>query len=181
VLYYRVMTLFLQVSGRIILDFDASQQHSPGSTTSPKPTKAVLSEYPPQSLPESQGEIDVFTSVRHGVHYEILEEHALLCPRTVRGFSLQDKIWADFRVDKIQDIKYDNSCFDKLQIDKDVKTVLQSLILQHTKSGRSFKDIIAGKGRGLAILLHGPPGSGKTLTAGKCVFYNVVHTCMVIV
>lgn len=29
-------------------------------------------------------------------------------------------------------------------------------------------DIIAGKGNGLIILLHGSPGTGKTLTAERC-------------
>lgn len=28
------------------------------------------------------------------------------------------------------------------------------------------KDMIAGKGNGLIMLLHGAPGTGKTLTAG---------------
>lgn len=29
----------------------------------------------------------------------------------------------------------------------------------------SFSDLVEGKGKGLVILLHGPPGVGKTLTA----------------
>lgn len=34
-------------------------------------------------------------------------------------------------------------------------------------------DIIAGKGSGLIMLLHGGPGTGKTLTAGK---FQVLET-----
>lgn len=30
-----------------------------------------------------------------------------------------------------------------------------------------FQDLVAGKGDGLVILMHGPPGVGKTLTAGN--------------
>lgn len=33
--------------------------------------------------------------------------------------------------------------------------------------GAQRKDLIAGKGNGLIMLLHGGPGTGKTLTAGK--------------
>ena len=29
-----------------------------------------------------------------------------------------------------------------------------------------FDDLIQGKGKGLVLLLHGPPGVGKTYTAG---------------
>lgn len=29
-----------------------------------------------------------------------------------------------------------------------------------------FKDLVDGKGKGLVALLHGAPGTGKTLTAG---------------
>jgi SpoVK/Ycf46/Vps4 family AAA+-type ATPase len=33
------------------------------------------------------------------------------------------------------------------------------------------EDLIAGKGNGLIMLLHGGPGTGKTLTAGKSISY----------
>ena len=35
----------------------------------------------------------------------------------------------------------------------------------NTKSAGIISDVVQGKGQGLAILLHGPPGVGKTLTA----------------
>lgn len=34
------------------------------------------------------------------------------------------------------------------------------------KNSAKRQDIIAGKGNGLTMLLHGGPGTGKTLTAG---------------
>lgn len=37
------------------------------------------------------------------------------------------------------------------------------------KSTGKMDDIIAGKGNGLIILLHGSPGTGKTLTAERFV------------
>lgn len=37
------------------------------------------------------------------------------------------------------------------------------------KSAGTLNDIIAGKGNGLIILLHGSPGTGKTLTAERYV------------
>ena len=38
------------------------------------------------------------------------------------------------------------------------------MVKEHVLSGASA-DIIEGKGNGLIILLHGGPGTGKTLTA----------------
>jgi SpoVK/Ycf46/Vps4 family AAA+-type ATPase len=38
---------------------------------------------------------------------------------------------------------------------------------QDTKPALKRDDIIASKGSGLIILLHGGPGTGKTLTAGE--------------
>lgn len=37
--------------------------------------------------------------------------------------------------------------------------------------GGRHDDIIAGKGSGLIMLLHGGPGTGKTLTAGMSMFF----------
>jgi SpoVK/Ycf46/Vps4 family AAA+-type ATPase len=41
---------------------------------------------------------------------------------------------------------------------------LRNLVTQHAKS-EVIEDVIRGKGKGLVVLLHGPPGVGKTLSA----------------
>lgn len=48
-----------------------------------------------------------------------------------------------------------------------MKELIQSLITVHKRENASlgFDDLIKGKGNGLVILLHGAPGTGKTLTA----------------
>ncbi len=54
------------------------------------------------------------------------------------------------------------------------KELVQALVSKHTQrvtagsSASHFDDIVKGKGRGLILVLHGPPGVGKTLTA-ECV------------
>jgi SpoVK/Ycf46/Vps4 family AAA+-type ATPase len=50
---------------------------------------------------------------------------------------------------------------------------VQALVAEHTQrttdpNSQGFDDIVKGKGRGLILVLHGPPGVGKTLTA-ECV------------
>lgn len=56
----------------------------------------------------------------------------------------------------------------QLQLKQQQKDMLLALIGQHEsgeKPANTVEDIIEGKGRSLVILLHGPPGVGKTLTA----------------
>lgn len=48
------------------------------------------------------------------------------------------------------------------------KTTVQALVSAHINQKATFDDIVKGKGQGLALVLHGPPGVGKTLTA-ECV------------
>jgi SpoVK/Ycf46/Vps4 family AAA+-type ATPase len=44
------------------------------------------------------------------------------------------------------------------------KETSRNLVTQHAKS-EAIEDVIRVKGKGLVVLLHGPPGVGKTLSA----------------
>lgn len=107
------------------------------------------------------------------------ELRLMLCPPRVLGYVLKEKVWAQFRVADVTQLdskseSTDKSYFEKdLQLDQDHKRLLLAFVRNHqfTRSSadsaapqRSL-DVIQGKGAGLAILLHGPPGVGKTLTA----------------
>ena len=96
--------------------------------------------------------------------YDMSDYQALLCPARIRGFSLIEKQWGFFLVDKVRDIKWSESVFEKLEMDSSIKSKVQALVETHYTD--TFDDMIAGKGKGLVVLLHGPPGTGKTLTAG---------------
>ena len=72
-------------------------------------------------------------------------------------------------------MKWNKSAFDRLVLPPQTKDVIKALVTVRT-SQRGVKhglglagkreDIISGKGNGLIMLLHGGPGTGKTLTAG---------------
>lgn len=49
-------------------------------------------------------------------------------------------------------------------LDPQKKELVEAMVRIHTSSTMST-DVIEGKGNGLIILLHGGPGTGKTLTA----------------
>jgi SpoVK/Ycf46/Vps4 family AAA+-type ATPase len=74
----------------------------------------------------------------------------------------------DFDVEKLQEIAWEEQCLLRLEVDPFIRNTLDVLVKQHTASSEGFKDVVVGKGQGLTVLLHGPPGSGKTLTAGTC-------------
>lgn len=91
----------------------------------------------------------------------------LLCPPRVFGFAIRTKVWVQLLVEYVEEInqKSKEEPFNKLELDAKSKEILKTLIVQHSKGMDLLDDIIPGKGDGLIVLLHGPPGVGETLTA----------------
>ncbi|KAF3001033.1 hypothetical protein E8E14_006034 [Neopestalotiopsis sp. 37M] len=148
-----------RVSGRIVLDCDKLEEKHSGAI--PNLDQDIL-----WTLTANiKGTKNDFMNIPYYKDYKISEEQALICPPHVFGYVLQDKFWAEFNVDSVEDIAWDETSFDKLQIDLEVKMTLQSLIDTHESSRHKFRDVVFQKGLGRIFLFHGPPGCGKTLTA----------------
>ncbi|RHZ48759.1 uncharacterized protein CDV56_106140 [Aspergillus thermomutatus] len=113
--------------------------------------------------------------------HKMKEEDLVRCSPTVLGFCLNKKFWGEFAVDTVEEIKFSTSLFDMLEIPEDKKRVVKFLAESRvTEAKRTNEDdIIAGKGQGVIMLLHGPPGVGKTLTAEaiaedlQCPLYSI--------
>ena len=115
----------------------------------------------------------------------------MICPPRALGYHLESRAWLELNVGKqkndtgasaavdnyLKDIVQQTSdeAFKKLQLARTQKTLIKDLVQSHASGTNSkpwMEDIMRDKGRGLIILLHGPPGVGKTLTAGELCQHN---------
>lgn len=97
---------------------------------------------------------------------ELSEDQLLVCYYRVPALSLVTKRWGMVDVQQIEDINFHSDTFAKLVLLQEKKEIIAALVRSWEKGAEGFDDLIKGKGKGLIFLLHGPPGVGKTFTAG---------------
>jgi SpoVK/Ycf46/Vps4 family AAA+-type ATPase len=95
----------------------------------------------------------------------LTDDQRLLTVATLRGYSLKDKKWLILFLDKIRSNTFSSEAFSSLVLEDQQKDLVLALTTAQRKHKNVFDDIVAGKGRGMIMLLAGPPGVGKTLTA----------------
>ncbi|KAI8635237.1 P-loop containing nucleoside triphosphate hydrolase protein [Xylariaceae sp. FL1651] len=100
-------------------------------------------------------------------HFQPLtDEQRLLAAPWVKGFDLKSKHWCELRVDQLQPMTWNDEAFEKLVLPGDEKHLAWEFVEAKSLSNSGdFDDFIPDKGRGLIILMFGPPGVGKTFTA----------------
>lgn len=139
--------------------------------TDAQKAKATLRKNDPYVLSVTNGQEDMlFVEVE-----PLSDEQCLLATPVLRGFSFTEKLFLEFFVDNTSEIEWNTSCFEQLVLPDGPKDLVQALVAEHTQrnaktntKGANFDDIVKNKGLGLILVLHGPPGVGKTLTA-ECV------------
>ncbi|KAF6813201.1 hypothetical protein CSOJ01_04712 [Colletotrichum sojae] len=112
---------------------------------------------------------------------DLSDEDLMLMHHYVYAFVLRSRQWVTVLTEDLQDVVFENS-FDDLVLPDSHGATVRALVETHENSRASPRsssyqptmsigsalDIVKGKGAGLIILLHGPPGVGKTSTA-ECV------------
>jgi hypothetical protein len=108
------------------------------------------------------------------------EEELLIASPVVLGFAFSEKLWLEFSLSGIDEIKWNDEAFSSLVLPSRIKQNLKGLVSSHRfNAAKTIDDVIQGKGKGLNVVLHGPPGVGKTLTGEsiaeylKCPLYAV--------
>ncbi|KAI4265984.1 MAG: hypothetical protein L6R38_009036 [Xanthoria sp. 2 TBL-2021] len=99
------------------------------------------------------------------------DEYALLPPRLL-GYIPVERVFAQLAVRHLSGVRGENKdqvWNSDLILNKDKKKIIRTLVENLAQMAQERQsDIVEGKGNGLVILLHGPPGVGKRLTA-ECV------------
>lgn len=161
--------MLVDVAGRMIVDAGNFRRQQPRYAPYIQPLKA--SEGVPESS-ETNGK-EVEASAREWTNGQdqqkkrlrLTEDHHLICTPRVQGYSLKSKKWLLFYIDHIKDIKWNDNAFQSLVLPEDQKELILSFAESQIQNRQSFDDVISGKGKGIIMLLSGPPGVGKTLTA----------------
>ncbi|PGH07656.1 hypothetical protein GX51_01665 [Blastomyces parvus] len=104
--------------------------------------------------------------------HELEDEQILLLPNRICGYSLQSNKWYPLNVDLLMSIEAPSAGLDEIILPVGHKEMLTSLVKGQSPGIRGNQDdlpyeqdIIVGRRRGVLILLHGAPGTGKTATA----------------
>lgn len=67
----------------------------------------------------------------------------------------------------MSDVVWNKQAFRRLVLEEKTKDVLRALIDVRMSDSKKLDDLVIGKGNGLIMLLHGSPGTGKSLTAER--------------
>jgi ATPase family associated with various cellular activities (AAA) len=176
-------TIRFSVNSRVILDTAAFNRFNPNrkvhltkisasssSSTDPDP---LSDRYAPRSGRartgrighQSNGTNGKATSTSDFIESSLSETQLLIATSSLRGYSLKDKKWLDFYIPIIKEITWNEDAFSSLVAPPDQKELILAFAQSQLQNQSSFDDVIQGKGRGIIMLLSGPPGVGKTLTA----------------
>lgn len=160
------------VDGRVVVDaktyhrINANQAFTVSAFKSGQDKKTVRHKIQPDDLDEdgSRETLDLVPMDQLELN-PLTDEQCLLASAMVRGFSFTEKRWFDFFIDNLLPPGWNPNCFDQLVLPRSQKELVRALVATHVQQRLGFDDIVKGKGKGLIMVLHGPPGVGKTLTA----------------
>lgn len=113
-----------------------------------------------------EGQVQQSHQIQKAKLENLTDNQLAICSPTVLGYSFPRKMWGRFAVDQFSPIIWRKDAFDHLILPQDTKDLIYALVCADRKQcGKLITDVIDGKSGGCIIVLHGRPGTGKTLTA----------------
>lgn len=82
----------------------------------------------------------------------LTDEQCLLASPWVKGLDLKTKDWAQFNIDELDDIVWNDAAFDHLVLPGNEKELAWSFVENKALSNNQFDDFVPDKGRGIIIL-----------------------------
>ncbi|KAI1772549.1 P-loop containing nucleoside triphosphate hydrolase protein [Hypoxylon cercidicola] len=120
---------------------------------------------PPPPPPQIMPRMSANRGAKYAKRPELTDDMLHLCSAYVRGYCFKVKKWVTFHIDNVREIEWHDGAFDSLVLEGDYKRLIKAFVESHVENKDRFDDVIEGKGQGITMLLEGPPGVGKTLTA----------------
>ncbi|KAK0103255.1 hypothetical protein ONS95_005289 [Cadophora gregata] len=141
----------------------------PGGPPPPPPPHPRLQRMPPPPRPvyvNFKQDRNKNTRPTESDQHELTDNEYLICVPFVRGYSFKNKQWVLLTIENLRPVQWTEDLFQNLVLPAEEKELLLALAKSHCDAkANTFDDFVIGKGRGMVILLDGPPGVGKTLTA----------------
>lgn len=131
---------------------------------------AALPSYPPNTSDTSRSCChDLYPMLDPPFAHEDEDRHPpnpfLFCPSHVDAFSLEHGSWKAVEVGALTDVDKSTGLFESLVLAQRSKSLLDVRVDDVINAqNMNSKNAVPG----LIILLRGPPGTGKTATAGEC-------------
>ncbi|KAH7157947.1 hypothetical protein B0J13DRAFT_543154 [Dactylonectria estremocensis] len=153
--------------GEIVVDYQSYKLEALDSPNMEVPD--VLGEEPEDLRGEPL--FSKFNDMECSAANELEPAQYLLLPAYVLGFALGKREWAMFDMSFVEDLEVDKNPMKYLIMNPEKRRMIEAAA-GRPREGTALKpwttnwnaDFIEGKGRGQVIFLHGPPGTGKTMT-----------------